>query len=127
VPFHVSPHPVQPPFVCRSNELELRHRGFGPVALVVPPRPPLDNDDLMTFHRIREAQLVFELYRAALATKGTDSLLDSLAFKFTEGHCIPTGGRSIVAGFWKLYTTLPFIAKTSRDFIHRVIIRQGDP
>jgi hypothetical protein len=122
MPFHVSPHPVQSPFVCRSNELKFRHRRFGPLSLVIPPRPPLDNQDVVPFDGIVELKLVFDMCGAPSLAEGADSLLDSLAFKFTEGHCIPTGSRSIVAVFRRLYTALSFITKPSRNFINLVII-----
>ena len=85
------PHPIQSPFVCRSNKLELRHRCFSPVGLVIPSRPPLGNGDLMTFHRIHEAQFVFELYRATLVTEDTDGLFDPLEIHFANSHCVATG------------------------------------
>ncbi len=84
MPFHISPHPIQPPFVCGSNELELGHRRFSPLRFVIPPRSPLDHDDLMPFHRIREAQLVFEMSQAALPTEATNSL---------KAIAIPTGSK----------------------------------
>lgn len=127
VPFHISPHPVQSPFVCRSNEFELGHRRFCPLGLIVPPRPPLDNDNVVPFDGIVEPKLVFEMCGAVPATKDTDSLLDSLALKFTEGHCIPNGSRSIGAGFRRLYRMLPFLPKTPSDFIKIVIVRQRYP
>lgn len=88
VPFQIGPHPIQSPFVCQSNELEFGHRRVGPLGLAIPPRPPLGNDDLLALDRIRKAELVFELYGAALATEATDRLLAPFNVQFTESRII---------------------------------------
>jgi len=85
VPFQFGPHPVQPPLFADRMNFSLATGSS--VHSVIPPRPPLSNDDLMTFHRIREAQLVLEVSRAAFATEYPDGLLDSLEIHFVKGHC----------------------------------------
>lgn len=90
MPFHISLHPIQSPFSYRPDELDRR---FSPLGLFIPPRPPLDNDDLMAFHHIQEARLFFEMSRATFATENTDSLLDPLESTSLKAIAIITGTR----------------------------------
>ena len=96
MPFQIRTLPVEPPFVCRPDELELGHRGLGPLVWMITCWAPLEDYDLMALDRILKPQLVFEMGRTSFSTEPPDSLFYSFELYFAECHAfLPNGDRQL--------------------------------
>lgn len=91
MPFQICPLPIESPLAGRPDEFELGDWRFDPLLRIIPFGAALENDDLMTLHRVFKPHLVFENRRAPFSAPLPDCLFDSFEFEFTEWH----GGRPI--------------------------------
>ena len=94
VPFQVRPLPKEPPLIGGSNVFELRDRGLDRYRRIIPFRPPLKDNDLMSLHAVFQTQLVLEMRRTALAAKPAHEVVDLLSLGLAKRHIAQSGKMS---------------------------------